>query len=182
MTSSFARMSALVEDGAIKLIELHAVPRSLSTVLGRCLNESGLPSVFVNEPFNPMNSDAEVSARHVVRSAQPLLTSTGGPVVVVTKSMARYLSVPVFRQWTDVCCAVVWCVREPWLQISSLVTRVANDALFGVGADRLQQGDLLPAHLEMVSRVLQKHAIAGLLEDGLASDRCALHRWCATPA
>jgi hypothetical protein len=174
VASSFSRLSALVEDGAIKMIELQAVPRSLSTALGRCLNESGTTSVFLNEPFRrrpqedapdlaPAGStdrwshnDIDIAAAHLIRTVEPALAqSSTRPVVVVTKNLARYLSVPVFRTWTDTCSAVVWCVRDPRIQISSLVTRTANDLLFGVGSDRLKQSDLLASHLAMVTEFLQ---------------------------
>jgi hypothetical protein len=148
-------MSALVADGSIKMIELQAVPRSLSTAMGRCLNESGTPSVFVNEPFNPRNRDIDIAADYIIRSVESALSSTGGPVVVVSKSMAVYLSAPVFRTWTEACSAVVWCVRDPRAQLASLVTRIANDRLFGVGSSRLTQSDLLPSHLVAATEVLQ---------------------------
>lgn len=115
----------------------------MSTALGRCLNESGATSVFVNEPFNDMrNDDLNVAAKHVVGSVESALSGARAPVIVVSKNMAQYLSAPVFRSWTDACHAVVWCIRDPRVQISSLMTRLANDMLFGPGSDRLQQNDL----------------------------------------
>jgi hypothetical protein len=143
VASPFSQMAALVEGGLIKIIELQAVPRSMSTVLGRCLNESGATTVFINEPFNNMrDADVNIAARHVVRSVEPVLSSAREPVVVISKNMAQYLSAPVFRTWTDACSAVVWCIRDPRVQISSLMTRLANDMLFGPGSDRLKQSDL----------------------------------------
>ena len=155
MASSFSRMCALVEGGSIRIIELQAVPRSMSTALGRCLNESRATSVFINEPFNVQQNDVDVAAAHVIRSLASLLPSASEPVIVVTKNMARFLSAPVFRTWTDVCGALVWCIRDPRLQISSLVTRTVNDLLFGIGSDRLAQHDLLPSHLVMATDFLQ---------------------------
>jgi len=174
--SAFSRLSSLAEEGSITLIELHAVPRSLSTALGRCLNESRAASVFLDEPFRRVpegatadsvdpapatatdawsHDNAEIAARHVMRSAEPLLSATNEPVIVLTKNLARYLSAPVFRTWTDICSAIVWCIRDPRVQVSSLVTRTANDLLFGIGTDRLQQADLQPSHLAMVTEFLQ---------------------------
>jgi hypothetical protein len=54
---SFAHIAALVAGGSIKIIELQAVPRSLSTALVRCLNESGVTSLLINEPFNVCSDD-----------------------------------------------------------------------------------------------------------------------------
>jgi hypothetical protein len=158
MASSFSRLSALVAADSLRIIELQAVPRSLSTALGRCLNESGATSVLVNEPFNTPPHDVDTAAGHILGWVQPAMSSAHGPVIVVSKNMARFLSASVLRTWTDVCAAVVWCVRDPRLQISSLVTRTANDLLFGVGADRLNHDDLSPSHLAMVTEFLQNSA------------------------
>jgi hypothetical protein len=155
VAGSFAHLASLVRDGQVKIIELQAVPRSMSTALGRCLNESEAASVFINEPFNMNNDDPDIAAGHVIRWVEPALSSMHGPVIVVTKNMARYLPAPVFRAWTDICSVVVWSIRDPRVQISSLVTRTVNDALFGVGADRIKASELLPSHFEMVTRLLQ---------------------------
>lgn len=160
MAGSFADMVALVADGSIKIIELQAVPRSMSTALGRSLNESGATSVFINEPFNMRNGDVDVAAGHVVRVLEPLLSSARQPIIVLSKNMARFLTEPVFRAWTDVCSSVVWCIRDPRIQISSLVTRTANDLFFGIGSDRLKQGDLLPSHVATVTEVLQSSELS----------------------
>lgn len=143
VASPFSRMAAHVAGGAIKIVELQAVPRSQSTALGRCLNESGATSVFINEPFNNMrDGDLNIAASHVVEAVEPVLSSAREPVIVFSKNMAQYLSASVFGTWIDACSAVVWCIRDPRVQISSLVTRLANDMLFGPGSDRLKQSDL----------------------------------------
>ena len=54
------------EDSQIKIIELQAVPGSMSTALGRCLNESEAASVCLNEPFNMNNDDPDIAAGHVI--------------------------------------------------------------------------------------------------------------------
>ncbi|MEB4209148.1 hypothetical protein [Mycobacterium sp. 94-17] len=159
MTSPFARMAAHVTDGAIKIVELQAVPRSQSTVLGRCLNESGATSLFINEPFNNMrDGDLNIAAGHVVEAVEPVLSSAHEPVVVFSKNMAHYLSASVFGAWIDACSAVVWCIRDPRMQLSSLVTRLANDMLFGPGSDRLKQSDL------PLSQPLRSPAWPGVVE------------------
>lgn len=178
MTAAFSRMCRLVQDGSIELIELQAVPRSLSTALGRCLNESNATSVFLNEPFRrrpehgtpnltPVttadpwsHNDVDAAAVHILASVQPALTCGERPVIAVSKNLARYMSAPVFRMWTDLCAAVLWCIRDPSVQISSLVTRTANDLLFGIGSDRLSQSDLGPSELAMVTEFLQDSAFS----------------------
>lgn len=167
MADSFADMTALVASGSIKVIELQAVPRSMSTALGRSLNETGATSVFVNEPFNLHNSDVQVAAGHVLSAVEPALSLAREPVVVLTKNIAGFLSAPVFRVWLDVCSSVVWCVRDPRKQISSLVTRTANGLFFDIGSDRLKQSDLLSSHVAAAtewlrnSRVSRDFSLAG---------------------
>ena len=167
MAGSFADMTALVASGSIKIIELQAVPRSMSTALGRALNESGSTSVFVSEPFNLHNGDVNTAAGHVLSAVEPALSSAREPVVVLTKNLAGFVTAPAFRTWLDVCSSVVWCVRDPRKQISSLVTRTANGLLFDVGSDRLKQKDLLPSHVAAAtewlrnSRVSKDFSLAG---------------------
>ena len=88
------------------------------------------------------DGDLNIAASHVVEAVEPVLSSAREPVVVFSKNMAQYLSASVFGTWIDACSAVVWCMRVPRVQISSLATRLANDMLFGPGSDRLKQSDL----------------------------------------
>lgn len=155
VAGSFARMAALVADGSIKIIELHAVPRSMSTALGRSLLESGATGVFVNEPFNLHNGDVNVAAGYVLCAIEPTLAAAREPVVVLTKNLASFVTASAFRTWSDVCSSVVWCVRDPRIQISSLVTRTVNGLLFDVASDRLKQSDLLPSHVVAAAQWLQ---------------------------
>lgn len=160
MADSFADMAALVASGSIKIIELQAVPRSMSTALGRALNESATTSVFVNEPFNLHNGDVNIAAGHVLSAVAPALSSAREPVVVLTKNIAGFLTAPAFRTWRDVCSSVVWCVRDPRKQISSLITRTANGLLFDVGSDRLKQSDLLPSHVAAATDWLRNSQVS----------------------
>jgi hypothetical protein len=166
-------MCAMVQEGSIRLIELQAVPRSLSTALGRCLNESAAASVFLNEPFRrkpdegasdvtPVaiaepwsHNDVDIAAAHIIAAVRPVLCTGTAPAIVVSKNLARYLSGPVFRTWSDACATVVWCIRDPRVQISSLLTRTANDLLFGIGSDRLTQSNLGSSELALATDFLQ---------------------------
>ena len=132
----------------------------MSTALGRALNESGAISVFVNEPFNLHNGDVNIAAGHVLLAVEPALSSAREPVVVLTKNIAGFLTAPVFRTWLDVCSSVVWCVRDPRKQISSLVTRTVNGLLFDVGSDRLKQSDLLPSHVAAATEWLRNSQVS----------------------
>lgn len=158
VASSFSRIADLAAEGSVRIIELQAVPRSMSTALGRCLNESGAASLLINEPFGERNGDLDVAAEYVVGAVERELSSA--PLIVLTKNMARFLTAPVFEAWSEICSAVVWCIRDPRAQISSLVTRTANDLFFGIGSDRLKQSELQSKHLAAVTDLLQNSALS----------------------
>ena len=142
--SNFERLQDHVTDGSIRLIHVEAVPRSVSTALSRALNETDGPSVYVNEPFNRMKHDIDAAAGHILDAAVPMVDTATEPVTVVTKNMARNLSSKIFRQWMPITDGVVWSVRNPLIQIGSLLTRIANDIVIEPGADQITQDELAP--------------------------------------
>src|SRR5258708_7407318 len=139
--SNLKRLQKQVSEGSLRIIHIEAIPRSISTALGRALNEVEDRSVFVSEPFNRMKHDIEVAAGHILSVTDSIPKSKGDPLVVVTKNMARNLSLPVFQEWMKVCDGVVWSIRDPRVQLASLVTRIANDLAYEPGADRMAQED-----------------------------------------
>jgi hypothetical protein len=153
---NFEQLQGHVEDGSMQIISVEAIPRSVSTALARALNEAERPSVYVNEPFNRMKYDINDAAGHILAAAEEHLTSSDEPLTVVTKNMARNLSLPILEQWIPLCRGTVWSIRDPRVQIASLVTRIANDLAYEPGADVLQQEDLTPEHLQAASDFLEK--------------------------
>ena len=129
-----------ISSGSIRVVQLVGVPRSMSTALGRSLNESNLKSVFINEPFNRENQEYLTVASAIVDAAED--TSTEEPVIVITKNMASYLSSIAFREMASIAEATVWTVRDPLVQIGSLMTRLANDIAESPGADVIKQEEL----------------------------------------
>ena len=87
-----------------------------------------------------------IAAGHVLLAVEPASSSAHEPGWN-DENIAGFLTTPGFRSWVDVCSSVVWCVRDPRKQISSLVTRMVNGSLFDVGSDCLKQSDLLPSHV-----------------------------------
>lgn len=143
---NFEQLESAVSDGAVRIIHIEAIPRSVSTALGRALNESDdSPSVNVHEPFNRMKLDIDTASGHVLDAIEPLARSDTRQVTVIAKSMARNLSSPdLFRQWVSICDGVAWSVRDPLVQIGSFLTRIANDLFVEPGADVITQEELAP--------------------------------------
>lgn len=158
--TNLARLKKYVSSGQVRIIHVEAVPRSISTALGRSLNEIEDSSVFISEPFNRMKHDIEDAAGHVLRVIDAIPVSKGDPLVIITKSMARNLTVPIFHEWTSICDGIVWSVRDPLVQMASLVTRIANDLAYAPGIDRLAQQDLTSENIQAVNDFLEKGPVS----------------------
>jgi hypothetical protein len=138
------RLQGQIVDGELRLIQMVGVPRSVSTAIGRALNESGVSSIFVNEPFNREIREPEAAMGQVLDAAARVGKPHVGPGVVIMKNMASYVSSEAYEVLSRLSDATVWNVREPFIQIGSLVTRLVNDQLIGSGADRITQEQLTP--------------------------------------
>lgn len=144
---NFDRLQGQVADGALRMIHVESVPRSVSTAFARAVNEFDGPSVYVNEPFNHYERDVDIAAGHILDATDPITRKSDEPLTVVSKSTSRNLSTGNFRDWMTVTDGVAWTVRHPLVQIGSLVTRIANDIFFEPEADVLKQDDLTPGLL-----------------------------------
>ena len=156
---NFERLQDRVSDGSLRVVHVEAIPRSVSTALSRALNESDGPSVYVNEPFNRMKHDIDAAAGHLLDAADPILRSTSDRVTVVTKNMARNLSPDIFERWMTVSDSVAWSVRDPLVQIGSLLTRIANDIAVEPGADQITREGLAP-YIHEASAFLENSGIS----------------------
>ena len=156
--SNFEDLRKRTSNGSIRLIHVEAVPRSISTALSRALNESDTLSVYVNEPLNGMKHDIQAAAGYILEAADSISRSNDLQVVVITKNLSRNLTLPLFQEWMGICDGIVWSVRDPLVQMGSLITRVANDLTFEPGVDRLEQHEVTPVHIEAVAAYLMKAA------------------------
>jgi hypothetical protein len=153
--SELARLQEHIADGSIRIINMIGVPRSVSTALGRSLNETDELSIFINEPFNRNNRDIEVAASSVMETAEPVLDTADSPLTIITKNMSTYLSPEVYQELEGLSEGQVWSVRDPLIQMGSLVTRIANDIAIETGADKVTQSTVLP-YLDEVDSFLIK--------------------------
>lgn len=142
--SEFDTLSSLVEAGELKIINMIGIPRSVSTALGRALNETPDDSIFVNEPFNRTNRSLEVSCGQILESVRPKLDHIDRPLTLITKNMATYIDTQYFVRLNDISSHTIFSVRNPLIQIGSLVTRIANDLSIETGADIISQDRVYP--------------------------------------
>lgn len=167
LVNNLHKLKKQVSDGMLKIVHIEAIPRSVSTALGRALSETEEPSVYINEPFNRRKYDMNAAAGHILEVTEPLTHSSDKRLIVVTKNMARNLSVDILREWLPICDSVVWSIRDPLVQIASLLTRIANDLAYEPGADRITQEEL-GEHME---------AVCSFLEDGPVSKNFSKTSW-----
>ncbi len=95
-----------------------------------------------------------------VNAIDPIPKSTNRPLVVITKNMARNLSPSLFQEWMKICDGVVWSIRDPRIQLASLVTRIANDLAYEPGADSIAQENLSNGDLKAVSDFLENGPVS----------------------
>ena len=151
---SLDQLNDHIERGSIRMIHIVGVPRSISTALGRALNESDTPSIFVNEPFNREITGPNGAARQILLAALPLMHVQEEPVAVIVKNMASHMSPEAYAAIAPLPSTTVWAIRHPLIQIGSLVTRLANDIRIRHGADTITQEDLTPEMLDEVCALL----------------------------
>lgn len=156
--SNFEKLKHLVIHKGVRIIHIEAVPRSISTALGRAFNEVENPSVFVSEPFNRMKYDIEEASGHILQAIEG--KDLGAPLIVFTKNMSRNLTLDIFKEWMKICDGVIWSVRDPRIQISSLITRIANDLAYEPGADKIKQEDLTPENIQAASDFLENGPVS----------------------
>lgn len=168
MASNFERLKEQVSGGLLRIIHIEAIPRSISTALGRALNEASDRSVFISEPFNRRKYDLEAAAGHILNVTDKIEKTKNNPLTVITKNMARNLTTDILREWMPICSGVVWSIRDPRVQIASLVTRIANDLAYEPGADRIKQQDLTSENIK---------AVSDFLEDGPVSKDFSKTSW-----
>jgi hypothetical protein len=131
-----------VDEGRIKLVQIIGVPRSVSTALGRSLNEAVGNTVYINEPLNRTESSLNVLARVAVNHYEASDSSDNNPLTVITKSMSSYLPQSIYEYLSMNSCVTLWTVRNPLVQMASLMTRMANDIALQRGANNIPQEDL----------------------------------------
>lgn len=143
--TSMGELESLVGKGELQLVSIVGVPRSVSTALGRSAGATEGAVVYLNEPFNRLNNDLEVTANRILE-AHKEMSNKGSNLasVVVVKNMASYMSADSYSFLEHASGGTVWSVRNPLVQMGSLLTRIANDLVVGPGAETIGQDQILP--------------------------------------
>lgn len=128
MVTSYRQLQRLISHGEIVLVHIDAVPRSMSTVLEIACTQ--IAEGQVNEPFNRGRCDLDAAARDVIKAASGV--TAHGPPMVVTKTIASELD-PYFPDWMAICSRMIFAVRNPLIQMASLLERIGNDMIAGRG-------------------------------------------------
>lgn len=155
MTSNHDQLTNLISTGEVDLIHVESVPRSISTALARALSESETPSIYVNEPFNRMLHDIEDASTRILDAIEKHGRPGDSPLTIVSKNMARNISQPIFDELVEISKGIVWSVRDPRIQISSLLTRIANDLAYEPGADMFPMQELTDDQIRSASDFLE---------------------------
>lgn len=132
-----------VETGSFKLVQSVGVPRSVSTAFCRALNNTEESSLYVNEPFNRDTADTEGAAKNILDSVQEA-DLMDGPTLVIVKNMASYMDAASFKALSELSSGTVWNIRNPLVQIGSLLTRIVNDLEIASGASEIDQAEIYP--------------------------------------
>ncbi|MFO0971232.1 MAG: hypothetical protein U0520_02685 [Candidatus Saccharimonadales bacterium] len=146
--SGFEELGEYIDESP-GFINVVGVPRSISTAFCRALNESSTPSIFVNEPFNRENADLDTAAESILA----VLEQVQEPHLVIVKNMASYLSAGDFTALNEIATHTIFTIRNPLVQIGSLLTRLVNDSEIFPGSSQLQQDDIYP-YLDRVVEIL----------------------------
>jgi hypothetical protein len=131
-----------VDEGRIRIVQIIGVPRSVSTALGRSINEAEGNTVYINEPLTRTESSLNVLAQVAVDHFEASDSIDNNPLTVVTKSMSSYMPQSVHEYLAVNSCITLGTVRNPLVQMASLMTRMANDIALQRGANNIPQEDL----------------------------------------
>jgi hypothetical protein len=129
--SSLGELQRWVERGDLTVTYIDAPPRSGSSALFRALVEA--TGLGAYEPFHHDVGGFEAGLSTLCELVGPQTK----PVRIVVKEIARYLSGRDWEDWMGLVDRCIFVVRDPLLQLSSLIKRSANDAHGGYGSDAL---------------------------------------------
>lgn len=139
--SRLAQLERLVGEGELRVVSIVGVPRSVSTALGRAIGEASANVTYINEPFNRDNRSLEVTAGYILDASKHKGASTP---TVVTKNMASYIGTQAYEELEQLAGGTIWSIRDPLVQIGSLLTRIVNDLFIKPGADTISQDQIAP--------------------------------------
>src|SRR6476469_1527378 len=117
----------MIARGQLSITYIDAPPRSGSSARFRALCE--VVDAGAYEPFHVADDALEVGLARVLAAAREARARAPDrtPVRLVVKEIARYLPSAIWARWSALADHVITLVRDPLQQLSSLITRAAND-------------------------------------------------------
>lgn len=176
MESGFLELQQLLHNTGARIIHIDAPPRSSSSALYIALSELADGSIF--EPFwgNPKNFDN--GCKQVANTVLSASKNSSAPIILV-KDIARHLPAENWVKWHNVINHTVTLVRDPQLQLRSLLGRLANFYILGAGGKGLEEQQIME-NADAVDRLLQhgdaKKYGAGAYEKAGWKDLAEHHR------
>ncbi|MEM7538684.1 MAG: hypothetical protein AAF639_41355 [Chloroflexota bacterium] len=143
------------DSGQLAIYYIDAPPRTAGSALHRAIAQATDADAY--EPFHiPPNAfmkglegiHAQVEAA-LARPARP-----DKPVRIVVKEIARYLNEEEWQQWSQLVDHFVFVVRDPLLQLYSMVLRTANDWHAGYGSHQLSDAEAW-AQADQIGRIFR---------------------------
>lgn len=133
-----------------RLIQVVAIPRSVCTACARALSCAHPRGLLLNEPFSRDRRDESTAFANISEYIE-----TVRPKLLVIKNLAKHLPPESFIKLARLSSGIVWCIRDPYVQFASLLTRMQNDAEHFEGADIIEQSALRYDQLEKLSDELE---------------------------
>jgi hypothetical protein len=128
MEAVYEELKALTSKGDLSIIYIDAPPRTVSSALFRSLAQ--IIPACAYEPFHRPFHGFERGLAVLLKKAKEAGVhdpATAKPVPLVVKEIARYLPAAEWEKWMPLADHFIAIVRDPYLQLHSLVKRAAND-------------------------------------------------------
>ena len=158
---AYDKLKKLVSDGAISITYIDHLPRTISHALARCLYE--IHDVEINEPFFTSKSNGteqgfvgfEPACELILKEYQRVSAAspTKKPVTILVKDVAKSLPGRYWDEWLNVAENVITLVRDPHVQLYSLMEAIANDHV-SPGVERVGRDDVL-GRGQVIARALK---------------------------
>ena len=131
MTNAYKELKQLVDDGDLSIVYIDSPPRTVSSALLRSMAQIAPACAY--EPFHYPSDGYSKGLEVLLETAKKLGVndrSVSKPVRLVTKEISRYLPDEAWESWMPLVTNFIVTIRDPSLQLHSLVKRAANDFFY----------------------------------------------------
>src|SRR5262245_42517684 len=128
MEDAYEELRELTAKGDLSIIYIDAPPRTVSSAFFRSLAQ--IIPACAYEPFHLPSHGFERGLANILEKARAAGVhdpATVKPVRLVVKEIARYLPAAEWEKWMPLADHFIAIIRDPYLQLHSLLKRAAND-------------------------------------------------------